>query len=213
MPPETLLIRAMAVLSRGGVIAHPTETLFGLAADPRSATALQRLERIKGVGSRQGYILLVPGREGLAGLIDPPGETASQLMDHFWPGPLTLVLPGGRHLPQAVTGGSGFVALRHSPSETVRALMRHWQAPLLSTSANRHGRAPLADAAEVQAELGREVELILPGKQTPGARPSTLLKVVDNQAWLLRNGALSATVIAKALPRLDLRDASGTPLR
>ncbi len=186
------LHHACQALSAGQIIAHPTETVFGLAVDPWQPTALHHLLQLKGRTAIKGFILLIPDRQALEQLVLPPPPLARILMDHFWPGPLTLVLPARPGLPLAVTGDSGWVAVRHSSSPVVQALLRLWQRPLVSTSANSTGQPPARSATAVRQLWGHAIPIVLEGETPPEAQPSTLLRVEGDRIHLLRAGAITS---------------------
>lgn len=190
--------QAVAALHQGEVIGLPTETLFGLAADPMNPQALARLIRMKERPADKGFILLIRGPEDLPALTQPPSPLAQRLMDAFWPGPLTLVLPARPDLPPLLTGSTGFVAVRHSPSPAVRQLLALWQAPLISTSANRAGEPPPATSQEVRTIWQPERLLVIDGLIHPHAKPSTLLRIEGHQATLLRAGAIPVEALSLA---------------
>ncbi|MBF0163348.1 MAG: L-threonylcarbamoyladenylate synthase [Magnetococcales bacterium] len=197
-----MLQTALTALHQGLVIGLPTETLFGLAADPWHPQAMGHLIRMKGRPMDKGFILLIHNPESLNALILPPSPLASDLMKQFWPGPLTLVLPARPDLPPLLTGGSGFVAVRHSPSPIVGELLAAWNKPLISTSANRAGEAPPDTAEGVRAIWPDEKLVVLDGPIRPQALPSTLLRVEGQRATLLRPGAIPVEVLERLLPDL-----------
>lgn len=194
--------RACHALTMGRVIAHPTETLFGLAADPFNPVAVQHLLRLKGREVGKGFILLVPDQEGVLSLIQPPSPLAQRLMSVFWPGPLTLVLPARSGLPAVVTGDSGFVAVRHSSSPLVEQLMQCWQKPLISTSANPAGHAPACSAEEVRRYWGEAVAVVLEGSTAKEALPSTVLQVEPEGTRMLREGVISMAALQAKIPEI-----------
>ncbi|MBF0161536.1 MAG: threonylcarbamoyl-AMP synthase [Magnetococcales bacterium] len=204
---QDLLRCACRALAEGQIIAHPTETVFGFAVDPFNPEAVTRLLRLKGRASERGLILLIPDRSWLERLILPPPPLASCLMERFWPGPLTLLLPARPDLPPTVTGGSGFVALRHSSSPLVADLLAIWQRPLVSTSANRSGQPTACSAAIVRQQWGEVVPVILAGQSAAGARPSTLVRVEGTRFAVVREGAVAGACLQKAVvechPPLD----------
>ena len=202
--PSKVMDAVMDALATGQVIAHPTETVFGLAADPFNPAAIKRLLLLKGRSSAKGFILLIPDRTWLERLILPPSPLAQKLMAHFWPGPLTLVLPARSNLSAEVTGSSGFVAVRHSPSPLIMELLHAWQKPLASTSANLADQRPLCCTADVRQQWGDAIAIVLDGHSQPGAIPSTLLHVEAGRARLLRTGAVSIAQLQDALPELEL---------
>lgn len=206
-PSPTPVHQAVAVLARGGIIAHPTETVYGLAVDPDNESALLRLSRLKGRSVGKGFILLVSGLPQLAGLVRQPlSPLAKRLVDRFWPGPLTLVLPALPGLSPLLTGGTGRVAVRQSPSEMVATLLRLWQKPLVSTSANVSGGETPRRGGEVRAFWGKRVDLVLDGESGGVGQPSTVVRVDLDRVWLLRAGAMPLEQLLPVVPRLVLPD-------
>ncbi|MBF0295540.1 MAG: L-threonylcarbamoyladenylate synthase [Magnetococcales bacterium] len=181
---------AVDALCRGEVIALATETLFGLSIDPDHPGAMARLLAMKGRPPAKGLILLVPDLERLEPLILPPSPVARDLMERFWPGPLTLALPARSHLAACLTGGTGFIAARVSSAPQVMALMALWQRPLVSTSANRSGQPTPTRAEDVRALWPEEELLVIDGPIRPDGLPSTLLRVEGERVTLLRAGAI-----------------------
>lgn len=185
------LAAAAAALGQGGVVGHPTETLYGLGVDPAQPEALRRLAALKGERAGKGYIVLVADPAQLAGLVIVP-PLAARLIERCWPGPLTLVLPARPHLADDLTGGTGCLGVRWSPHPTVAQLLTRWGGPMVSTSANRAGQPPLPDGAAVRRAWGARVAAILPGAAAPAAQPSTVLKIgASGEMTWLRTGALA----------------------
>ncbi|MBF0625764.1 MAG: threonylcarbamoyl-AMP synthase [Magnetococcales bacterium] len=197
---------AVTALSQGRVVAYPTETVYGLGVDPGNETALERLLILKGRSGRQGLIVLVAEASQLDALVQPPSALALALMERFWPGPLTLVLPARPGLSPRLTGTGDCLAVRRSPAPQVAALLAAWGRPLVSTSANPHGRPPARDSAQV-LDYWPEGLAVVPGVCPPGTRPSTLVRVTGDRAELLRSGALAKEVLVAVVPGLVLRDA------
>lgn len=187
----------------GHIIAHPTETLFGLAADPFHPIAVKRLLKIKRRPFSKGLIVLIPDQRWLERLSAPPSPLAKRVMAHFWPGPLTLVLPPRLGLPESVIGARGGIALRHSSSPVVASLMRRWQKPLISTSANAAGQPPLHSSDAVRRQWGPAVSVVLEGHIQPDAQPSTLVQLDAHPPRLLRAGAISIDRLRVFLPDLE----------
>lgn len=229
---STPLYCAAQALAAGQVIAHPTETIFGLAADPFNPVAMERLLSVKGRSASKGFIVLIPNQRWLARLTrdgvvvtrrmgmgrmgtdkteEPSLPLAQKLMAHFWPGPLTLVLPACPGLPAVVTGSRDLVALRHSSSPLVMALLDSWQKPIVSTSANATGQTTARCAEEVRQQWGAAVSVVLEGETATHARPSTILRVEGRYGHLLRAGAISATQLRATFPEMELREAATAP--
>ncbi|MBF0587646.1 MAG: threonylcarbamoyl-AMP synthase [Magnetococcales bacterium] len=199
---------ALQALRRGEVIAYPTETVYGLGVDPWNPEALARLFQLKGRAPDKGLILLIDGTDQLAHLAKPWSPLAQRLIDRFWPGPLTLVLPARPELPLQVTGpphhGISHVAVRHSPSPTISALLKGWGKPLVSTSANPSGAPVYANAAAIAQAWSHELSVIIEEKTQDitwqdQSQPSTVVRVADHALIMLREGALGHRDLQAAL--------------
>jgi L-threonylcarbamoyladenylate synthase len=188
-----------AVLHRDGVLAVPTESFYALAADPWRATAVERLYALKGRPDGKPILILIADRAHLAPLVREIPPAATVLMDRFWPGPLTIVLPASPDLPVALTAGTGTIGIRQPKSTLLQPLLRH-VGPLTGTSANRSGEAPVTHAGDVELLFGDEVDLILDGGPTPGGRPSTVVRA-GTTVDMIREGAVGAQEIHAALVR------------
>jgi L-threonylcarbamoyladenylate synthase len=185
------LAEALAVLRRGGVVAYPTETFYGLAVDPLDAAALRRLLELKGRSAEKTVSLIVSGRQMLDTVCAEVSPLAEQLMADHWPGALTLALPARPGLPEALVS-DGCVAVRQSPHPLASALVVAFGRPITATSANRAGEPPSRTAAEVRAAFPEAESLfLLDGGPTPGGAPSTLVRVRGSQREILRQGAVS----------------------
>jgi len=166
---------AARLLRQGGLIALPTETYYGLGVDPFNAQALQRLFAIKRRIPEKAVLVLVEEQSQVPLLANDVPAPLQRLMNHFWPGPLTLIFPAKKDLPELLTGGSGTIGIRQSPDATARLLLAAFGRPITATSANRSGAAAAITAAEVEIAFGSEIDLILDGGKTPGGAGSTLI--------------------------------------
>ncbi|MBF0605777.1 MAG: threonylcarbamoyl-AMP synthase [Nitrospirae bacterium] len=200
LPSVAQLADACRVLHDGGVVAHPTETVYGLGVDPFQPQALERLLALKGRDAAKGFILLIRNTTDLDRVADMPSPYAQRLMHHFWPGPLTLLLPARKGLSGYVTGGRSTVAVRYSSSRHVAMLLEAWGQPLVSTSANYAGDPPLRDGGAVADRFGSRVHCIIPGCCQPGALPTTIVGFDDHGPKIVRQGALTARMLACVLP-------------
>jgi len=198
-PTNEGLAAAVAVLRRGGIVALPTETYYGLAVDPFNPEALRRLFVVKRRSSDKPVLVLIEDDRHLARLIPelPPG--LRQLAQRFWPGPLTLVCPARPDVPRLLTGNSGTVGLRRSSHPLAARLVRSWDGPLTATSANLSGQPPARDAAGVVEQFGDDIDLLLDGGPSPGGAPSTLVGLRDDGVVLLRAGAVDYTMVQECL--------------
>ena len=195
------IARAAERVCAGGVIVYPTETVYGLGADPFNVDALDRIFAIKGREAGKALLLLIRGQEDLDALTAEVSRAARDLMEAFWPGPLTLVFRAHPGLPERLTGGGSTVALRVSGAPAARALLSHIGGPVTSTSANRSGAPPALSASEAAAALGGRVDLILDGGPAADTRPSTLVDVSGGGADILREGRIAQEAVRRALKR------------
>jgi L-threonylcarbamoyladenylate synthase len=189
-PDHALISRAAAVLRAGGIVAYPTDTFYGLAANPAAAATILQLYRIKGRQVDQAVPLIaadVEQVEACAGKLD---RLARTLAERFWPGPLTIVIPAWAGLADALHAGTGTVAIRVPGHPTARALAAACGWPITSTSANRSGDTPPTTAEAVRLALGRDLDAILDGGALPGGRPSTIVDVTGREPRLVRAGAV-----------------------
>lgn len=190
--------KAASLLRAGGIVAYPTETYYGLGVDPFNEQALARLFKVKNRPSVKPVLVLVADRGQVALLAREISGAALRLMDRFWPGPLTLVLPARSELSPFLTGGTGTVGVRLSPHPAALSLLQAFAAPLTATSANRSGQDPAVTAGEVQTAFGSEVDLILDGGKTPGKKGSTLVGVSGSQVTCIREGCISFARVMQA---------------
>ncbi|MBF8274042.1 MAG: translation factor SUA5 [Magnetococcales bacterium] len=202
LPSPAELARACEALDAGRIIAYPTETVFGLGADPFHPLAMEQILALKGRDAAKGFILLIQNRTDLETVALPPPPQALSLMQHFWPGPLTLVLPAQPGLPNVVTGGRSTVAVRHSSSRHVAALLHRWGKPLISTSANLSGHPPLTEDVTVRQCFGVHVDFTLSGCCPPGIPPTTIVAFDDAKPRIVRQGGVTVAMLRSVLPRI-----------
>ena len=198
--------RVTAHLEAGKVLAYPTETVYGFggAADEAGVSALVSL---KSRPPAKPFLLLISGSTMLAklGLHLPP--YAARLAARHWPGPLTLVLPGGeRRVPARLRGPEGGVAVRWTPHPGLLTLLRTYGEPLTSTSANRPGVPPATSAAEIvrqwHHEIARGLLMVLDGGRLGDSPPSTVVDCTASRPRVIRPGAISAETLRESAPDL-----------
>jgi len=196
---------AVSVLAAAGIVAYPTETVYGLGVDARDATAIATLLAIKGRADGRGISVLVTGLEMAATMLaDAPAADAVALATRYWPGPLTLVLPAADSVADALRGPSGGIGLRCSSDPWAAALVRRFGAPVTSTSANTSGDEPARNAAEVREAFACHLDAALPlfvldGGERRGTDVSTVVEFSKGRATLRRRGAISAESIASVI--------------
>lgn len=192
---------AVALLRAGGTVAFPTETVYGLGADVSNSSAVQRIFEIKKRPADHPLIVHFADASRLHHWAREVPEQAWQLARHFWPGPLTLILPRSRHVPQNVTGGQDTVGLRVPDHPVALALLTALGADgaLAAPSANRFGRVSPTTAAHVHEELGQTVGMILDGGACKIGLESTIVGFSDQTAIVLRPGGIPLEALAEVL--------------
>lgn len=199
-----VLQRVVGHLESGGLLAYPTETVYGFGGLP-DRLPLGRLERLKPRTEGGAFLLLIPSVASVTDLAW--SEAARRLAEAFWPGPLTLVLGDPREcFPPPVRASAGTVAVRVSPHPVVQAIVTALGRPLTSTSANLPGEAPATTgraALEAALAAGAENEVwLLDAGELPPALPSTLVDVSGAEARILRAGAVSIDRLRAVLPEI-----------
>ena len=183
-------ISAVEILRAGGVVVYPTETFYGLGVDALNQKAIKKVFTIKGRSFAQPLLILIPEQDYLPRYVTEVSEKARRLMEHFWPGPLTMVFSASPQLPSILTADTKKIAIRISPHPIARALTSAFAGPLTSTSANISGEQSPATAKEVFARLGGMIDLIIDGGKTPGQMPSTIVDVTFSPPQLVREGVV-----------------------
>jgi tRNA threonylcarbamoyl adenosine modification protein (Sua5/YciO/YrdC/YwlC family) len=196
---------AAGMILKGGVVAYPTETVYGLGANALDKKAVSRVFDIKGRSSDKPLIVLVRNRRQLRALVSEVTPLARALMDRFWPDGLTLVLEASPEVPKGVLGGGTSIALRLSGNRVVQALLDLVRVPITAPSANLAGHSAPLTAEDVQEQLGNRVDLVLDGGKAPLAVPSTILDVRGEPATVLRHGRVPLRDIRRVVAVHDPR--------
>jgi L-threonylcarbamoyladenylate synthase len=189
--------RALAVLRSGGLLAFPTDTVYGVAANPFDAAAIERLYEAKIRETNKAIAVLIGNLDQIAQIAREVTESASRLAKHFWPGALTLIVPRLVSLPNILSPTQS-IGLR-MPDHPFALELLQKAGPLATTSANLSGGSNTTTAQEVLAQLDERIELLLDGGKTPGGIPSTVVDCTQSEAIILRQGAISADQIQMVL--------------
>ena len=192
-PDEQVLLSAAEAVLRGGVIAFPTDTVYGLGCSLLDVAAVEMVGRLKRRAPEHAYISLIPDPSQALGLALSVSGVAKRLIDTFWPGPLSLVFVAAEIVPKRVRGSGGTIALRCPNDVLSHALLQRIGGPMVSSSANLSGQPPAATAEEVVSTFGNQLDLVLDGGPRRGGVPSTLVDVSGPRPKLLRRGALDVT--------------------
>ncbi|HXS83526.1 MAG TPA: L-threonylcarbamoyladenylate synthase [Methylomirabilota bacterium] len=192
-PDRRALDAAAEAVLRGGVIAFPTDTVYGLGCSLLDVAAVEMVGRLKRRAREHAYISLIPDPSQALGLALSVSGVAKKLIDRFWPGPLSLVFVAAEIVPGRVRGSGGTIALRCPNDVLSHALLQRIGGPMVSSSANLSGQPPAATADDVVATFGNQLDLVLDGGPRRGGIPSTLVDVSGPRPKLLRRGALDVT--------------------
>ncbi len=201
-PPSSFFAPIVDLVHRGGLLAVGTESSYALAASVSVPHAPDRVAEAKGRPAGKPLLVLIGERPQFDALAGSVPAWVRAMLDEFWPGPLTVIVPAQTGLSPVLTAGTGTIGVREPAPALLRSLLRH-TGPLTGTSANRSGQAPCLTAEAVDAALGQDVDLILDTGPAPGNRPSTLLSVVDEPA-ILRAGPVSGEEIQRVLSTIGL---------
>ena len=193
--------QAARVILAGGVVALPTDTLYGLAADPRRADAVARVADIKERPAERAMPLIAADLDQVTACIGALPPMARALALAFWPGPLTLVLDAPSTLAPEVSGGTGRVGVRVPAHDVARALCRACGSPLTATSANVSGAPASAFPDEVERTIGARIDLLLDAGPTPGGAASTIVDVTGSEPRLIRAGAVPWSEVVACVDR------------
>ncbi len=173
---------AVEVVRNGGVIAYPTEAVWGIGCDPWNQKAVERILTLKRRPVEKGLILVAANESQLAPLLEPLTAEQRQTLREHWPGPFTFLIPDlNQWTPGWVRGQHSSVAVRVSDHPVVQRLCEAWGKPLISTSANRAGEEALRTQKEVVSVLGKEVDLVIPGAVGENPTPSQICDLVTGQ--------------------------------
>lgn len=201
--PRAIEWAAEAIVD-GGVIALPTDTVYGLAAALTHPAALERIFEIKGRDLSKTLPILISSPDKLSHLAEGIDARIALLLESFWPGPLTMVVSAVPGLADAVVAPDGTIGVRMPNHSLALEVIGKAGGMIACTSANRSGQPPARTSAEVAATIGRMIDLTLDGGITPGGVPSTVLAIRDGRPVVLREGAISIEEIAAAWEELIL---------
>jgi len=207
---DETVARAVAILRAGGVIALPTETVYGLAADAANAAAVARIYAIKGRPADHPLIVHFADASWLARYTRAGDERALMLAQRFWPGPLTMILPKADAVGAFVTGGQDTVAVRVPDHPLALAILAEFGGAVAAPSANRFGRVSPTRAEHVTRDLGSDVDLIVDGGGARVGVESTIVDLTTAVPAIVRAGAIGPSAIGAALGVAVVTSAGGS---
>lgn len=190
MDIEEQVKKGIDILRQGGLVAFPTDTVYGLGACYNLSQAVGRVYAVKNRPRNMPLPLLLADISQIAGIAESIPPVAWQLIGHFFPGALTIVLPRSSLVPDFVTAGGATVAIRIPAHPVPVALAKGLGSPIVGTSANLSGKPSPLTAEEVYAQLGDKVDLIIDGGRCPGGKESTIIDVTGEIPVVRREGAI-----------------------
>ena len=197
-PERHVVDYAATFIKRGRVVSVPTDTFYGLSADPYNLAAVERVFQVKGRAETKALPILINSVEQAVSLVREVPDVFLTLANKFWPGALTLVVEATHRLPLKVTGNTGRVALRWADSRVVTALIEAVGGPVTGTSANLSGFPSCTNADQIVQQLGDRLPLILDSGDTGGTIASTIVRIDGDEWSVVREGALPEANIHQA---------------
>jgi len=204
-PAQEAIARAADCLREGGLVAFPTETVYGLGVNALDEAAVRRLFEVKGRPANDPLIVHVASFDQIGALVSRIPSTARDLAARFWPGPLTLVMPRSTAVSDAVTAGLDTVAIRIPSHPVAHALLSAAGVPVAAPSANLFSRPSPTTAAHVLEDLDGRIEMVLDGGPTHVGVESTVLDLSHGAPTILRPGWVDIDALRTVLPRVDVR--------
>ncbi|MBA5942328.1 MAG: threonylcarbamoyl-AMP synthase, partial [Methanophagales archaeon] len=195
---------ASAIIKRGGLVAFPTETVYGLGADALNAIAVARIFEVKNRPRFDPLIVHISDPSSIAMLTSSIDEKAERLIEKFFPGPLTLVLPKSEIVPEIVTAGLPTVAIRMPSHPVALALIKRAERPIAAPSANLFGYLSPTTPVHVKEQIGERVEMILDGGRSPIGIESTVVEIAGEDAFILRYGGLTVDEIVEIIGEVKI---------
>ncbi len=198
-PTKTNILKAANIIKEGGLVAFPTETVYGLGANAFDPIAVAKIFEVKKRPSFNPLILHLPGIDKFIEVTSCKSEKVFDLVKKFMPGPLTLVLPKTEKIPDIVTAGKNTVGIRIPANKTAREFIKECNVPVAAPSANMFGMLSPTTALHVEEQLGEKIDFILDGGESNVGVESTIIEFSDNKFYLLRYGGLPAEEIEEVI--------------
>lgn len=196
---EIVLTKAAEIVARGGIVAYPTETFYGLGADITNEKAIQKIFTVKGRDFRNPISVIIGQTDDIYSLVQDVPQAAKKLMATFWPGALTIIFKASDGVLPVLTAGTGKIGVRVSSSNAAQAIAQKLGHPLTATSANLSGKPECSRASEVAQQIGNKIDAIVDFGPTIGDKVSTIINVTCDPPAILREGAISRQAIEKIL--------------
>ena len=197
---EEQIEKAIAILKNGGLVAYPTDTVYGLGACMTDTKAVARIFEVKGRPKGMALPVLLADHAQIELIVESMPLAAQRLADAFFPGALTIILPKSTAVPDVITGGGNTVAFRIPNHPVPLALINGLGKPIVGTSANLSGQPTALTAEEVQAQIGDKIDMVIDGGRCPGGIESTVIDLSGEKPVIRRQGVISIDRLRKILP-------------
>lgn len=198
-PRVEVISAAVAALQRGEVIAFPTETLYGLGADALNSAAVDKVFQLKGRDAANPIPVLISDRGMLGALASDMPPLAEKLIEHFWPGPLTIIFPARLDIPRPLVNAAGGVGIRVTSQPIAGVLIKALGRPLTATSANPSGRPPARTAQEAKEYFSGQVDIFIDGGKLTSQSGSTVVEPVGDSLRIIRAGDVARSQLENVL--------------
>jgi len=187
----------VTLLRSGGIVAFPTDTAYGLGANPFAHAAIDRIFEVKGRPENKPILLLVDS-VAMAESVAKPAHDFDKLVQRFWPGPLTVILTAAKSVPLKLTAGTQTVGVRWPMADFATNLVKRFGRPITATSANRSGLTAAVTAEEVREQLDDHIDALVDGGRLPSAGGSTVVDLTVDPPVLLREGPISFETLQRS---------------
>lgn len=194
-PDPEKLRRAAQVVRDGGLVLYPTDTIYGLGCDALQSVPLRRLIGVKGRSAEKGMLVLIRSMDELQRVAIDVSDGARSLLEHLWPGPVTVLLQAAKEIPPDLQGDGGKIGVRWPASGFLQSWLDLLRIPLVSTSANRSGEAYRGSSAVLRELFEKRVDLFLDAGPLPPSQPSTVLDLTSRPFQVVRRGERADEVI------------------
>jgi len=201
-PREETIKEAAKIIKDGGLVAFPTETVYGLGTDALNEEAVRRIFKVKGRSFNKPLSILIGRKEDLRQYVQEIPKSAQVLIERFWPGPLTLILRASLLIPDIIKGENNTIGIRMPNCRVTLEIVKTSGVPLACPSANLSGRSSPTKAEEVIKDLGEKIDLILDGKETKIGVESTVLDLTTYPPTMVREGALKREEIEEVVGKV-----------
>ena len=201
-PDKSLIITAVEILKKGGVIAYPTETFYGLGTDAGNIKAVEKIYDIKGRDYKSPVSIIIGNSQDLTRFVEDVPEVSRRLMEKFWPGGLTLVFKASSNISPRLMGETGKIGIRFSSNIIASHLAKTLSNPITATSANLSGAMECTSADEVIDCLKDKIDMVIDGGHTPGGLGSTIVDVTTDPPTILREGIIPPSLLRYTLRKI-----------